>query len=121
MGTMELEMNIARKANLVLLLAAVTTSGAARIARAAESAVPVYNLTLRTDSTPDVTDLPSYLRSITSQYKQPQEQAINIWRWSQRLRKQTSNPMENGQFVFDPIQFFNSYGYCNCGVVSGLN
>ncbi len=57
---------------------------------------PVYNVRLVTDSTPDLTDLPSYLRSITSQYATPQEQAIAIWAWSQRLRKQTSNPIEGG-------------------------
>jgi hypothetical protein len=80
-----------------------------------------YNITLVTDSAPDLTDIDSYLRSITSQYATPQEQAIAIWRWSQRLRKQTTNPMEDGHFVLDPIQMFNSYGYCNCGIISGVN
>ena len=81
----------------------------------------VYNISLVTDSAPDLTDIDSYLRSITSQYKTAQEQAIAIWRWSQRLRKQTSNPVEEGQFVLDPIRMFNSYGYCNCGIISGVN
>ena len=76
---------------------------------------------LLTDSSPDLTDIDSYLRSITSQYATPQEQAIAIWRWSQRLRKQTTNPKEDGHEILDPIQFFNSYGYCNCGIVSGVN
>lgn len=83
---------------------------------------PVYNVRLATDSTPDLTDLESYLRSITSQYSEPQDQAIAIWRWSQRMRKQTSNPQEHGnQDVMDPIEVFNSFGHCNCGIVSGLN
>ncbi len=81
----------------------------------------VYNITLVTDSSPDLTDIDSYLHSITSQYTTSQEKAIAIWRWSQRLRKQTTNPIEDGHFVFDPILMFNSYGYCNCGVVSGVN
>jgi len=81
----------------------------------------VYNITLVSDSVPDLTDIDSYLRSITSQYATPQEQAIAIWRWSQRLRKQTSNPVETGHFVLDPIRMFNSYGYCNCGIISGIN
>jgi hypothetical protein len=81
----------------------------------------VYNITLVTDSAPDLTDIDSYLRSITSQYATPQEQAIAIWRWSQRLRKQTTNPVEEGRFVLDPIAMFNSYGYCNCGIISGIN
>jgi hypothetical protein len=81
----------------------------------------VFNVTLATDSAPDLTDIESYLRSISSQYATPQEQAIAVWRWSQRLRKQTTNPMEAGHFVLDPVLMFNSYGYCNCGIVSGVN
>jgi hypothetical protein len=82
---------------------------------------PVYNVRLATDSTPDLTDLPSYLRSITAQHATPQEKAIAIWRWSQRMRKQTSNPRYLEQDVLDPISVFNSFGHCNCGIVSGLN
>ncbi len=80
-----------------------------------------YNVILVTDNAPDFTDIDAYLRSITSQFKDPQDQATAIWRWSQRLRKQTTNPMEEGHYVLDPIAFFPSYGYCNCGIVSGLN
>jgi hypothetical protein len=80
-----------------------------------------YNVTLVTDNAPDFTDIDAYLRSITSQFKEPQDQAIAIWRWAQRLRKQTTYPVEEGHTVFDPIAFFPSYGYCNCGIVSGLN
>jgi len=90
-------------------------------AAAKQGAGAVFNITLVTDSAPDLTDIDSYLRSITSQYGSPQEQAIAIWRWSQRLRKQTTNPIENGQFVLDPIRMFNSYGHCNCGIISGVN
>ncbi len=82
---------------------------------------PVYNVRLLTNSTPDLTDIKGYLHSITSQFDIPQDKAIAIWRWSQRLRKQASNPVENGHEVLDPIVLFNSYGYCNCGIVSGLN
>ncbi len=113
-------MNLTRLTSKLLLIAAAAALQSPP-SSAAESPAPVYNLSLRTDSTPDLTDLPSYLRSITSQYKDPQDQAIAIWRWSHALRKQTSNPMENGMEVLDPIQLFNSYGHCNCGIVSGLN
>ena len=95
---------------LMLMGALVSASGGA-----------VYNLTLVTDNAPDLTDIDNYLHAITSQYATPQEQAIAIWRWSQRLRKQTTNPIEDGHFVLDPIQMFNSYGYCNCGIISGVN
>lgn len=80
-----------------------------------------YNISLVTDSTPDLTDIESYLRSITAQYSTPQDKAVSIWRWSRRLRKQTTNPVEDGFYVIDPIRMFNSYGYCNCGIVSGVN
>ncbi|HXX94632.1 MAG TPA: hypothetical protein VEN81_13445, partial [Planctomycetota bacterium] len=80
-----------------------------------------YNVTLATDSTPDFTDIDSYLRSVTSQYSTPQEKAIGVWRWSQRLRKQTSFPTEGGHAVNDPILFFTSYGYTMCGIISGIN
>ena len=80
-----------------------------------------YNVALVTQNTPDLTDIDSYLRSITAQYPTPQERAIAIWRWSQRLRKQTTNPMEDGHYVLDPILMFDNYGSCNCGIISGLN
>jgi len=80
-----------------------------------------YNVTLATDSAPDFTDVDSYLRSITSQYAAPQEKAIGVWRWSQRLRKQTSFPTEGGHVVNDPIHFFSSYGYTMCGIISGID
>ncbi|HLY09462.1 MAG TPA: hypothetical protein VKW04_09190 [Planctomycetota bacterium] len=80
-----------------------------------------YNITLVTDAAPDVTDIDSYLRSITSQYDQPQDKAVAVWRWSQRLRKQTSPPAEEGHEVSDPIQFFSSYGYTMCGIISGVD
>ncbi len=80
-----------------------------------------YNISLLTDSSPDLTDVDRYLHSITSQYSTQQEQAIAIWRWSQRLRKQMTNPLEGGLYVLDPVRMFNSFGYCNCGIISGVN
>jgi len=80
-----------------------------------------YNITLVTDAAPDFTDLDAYLRSITSQYDKPQDKAIAVWRWSQRLRKQTSYPTEEGHEVCDPILFFGSYGYTMCGIISGID
>ena len=116
--------------NGVAVILAVVFFGAALGALGQESPNPlssnslagaVYNISLVTDSAPDLTDIESYLRSITSQYATPQDQAIAIWRWSQHLRKQTTNPVEDGHYVLDPVQMFNSYGYCNCGIISGIN
>ncbi|HEV3028124.1 MAG TPA: hypothetical protein VG457_11160, partial [Planctomycetota bacterium] len=103
---------------LSLLLAAPEPQSSA--AKADATGVD-YNITLATDSTPDFTDLESYLRSITSQYPTPQEKAVGVWRWSQRLRKQTSYPTEGGHAVNDPILFFTSYGYTMCGLISGID
>jgi len=115
---------------LAAVLTAILVAPPAMTAAAQDLAPPaapgpasgaVYNVMLVTDSAPDLTDIDSYLRSIASQYAAPQEQAIAIWRWSQRLRKQATNPFEDGHGVLDPILMFNSYGYCNCGIVSGVN
>src|SRR5262249_40282577 len=92
-----------------------------RPTRAAPAWGADYNITLVTDSAPDFTDIDSYLRSITSQYATPQEKAIAVWRWSQRRRKQTNYVTEHGSWVLDPILFFTSYGYTNCGIVSGVD
>ena len=108
--------NICTVAWVILLMAATEEVKASTPNLATD-----YNITLVTDSAPDLTDIDSYLYSITSQYNSPQEKAIAIWRWSQRLRKQTSNAMEDGHFVLDPITLFNSYGHCNCGIISGVN
>lgn len=81
----------------------------------------IYNLHLQTDSTPDYTDINSYVHSITDAWSTPQEKAIAVWRWDRRSRRQTSNATEDGRLVWDPIQHFNSYGSMNCGVISSLN
>ena len=100
----------------LLLLAALAPP-----AQEADDPGAAWNVSLVTDNVPDLTDLDRYLASITSQFEDPQDQAISIWRWSQRLRKQTTNPIEDGHYVLDPIALFNSYGHCNCGIISGLN
>ena len=80
-----------------------------------------YNITLVTDRAPDFTNVDRYLYSITSQFATPQEKAINVWRWSQRLRKQTSWPDEDGHEILDPILMFTSYGHTQCGIISGID
>lgn len=106
---------------LLLLSVFAMMQGLASGAGAAPDGGTVYNIVLQTDSVPDLTDVDRYLRSITSQYATPQEKAISIWRWSQRLRKQKTNPREEGHEVLDPIRLFNDYGHCNCGIISGVN
>ncbi|HYG75577.1 MAG TPA: hypothetical protein VEK08_11290 [Planctomycetota bacterium] len=104
-----------------LLIVVLVASSMRAQEQTSAGAAPVYNISLLTDSAPDFTDIQSYLRSITSQFDTPQEKAINIFRWSQRLRKQTSYPTEDGHEVLDPIFFFTSYGYTMCGIISGID
>jgi hypothetical protein len=92
-----------------------------QVVRAPEAPGLDYNITLVTDNAPDFTDVESYLRSVTSQFSTPQEKAVNVWRWSQRLRKQTAYPTEEGHEVLDPITMFTSYGYTQCGIISGID
>jgi RNA polymerase sigma factor (sigma-70 family) len=92
-----------------------------RIAVAPSPPAADYNITLVTDRAPDFTNIESYLHSVTSQFATSQEKAINVWRWSQRLRKQTAWPDEGGHEVLDPILMFTSYGYTQCGIISGID
>jgi len=103
--------------------ARLATTAALFMAAAAGAAklAPVYGITLVTDRAPDFTDIASYLKSVTGQFATPQEQAVNIWRWSHRLRKQASVAVEDGEEVLDPILQFTSYGHGNCGIISAVN
>ena len=108
-------MAVIRRIAVVILLALPAVGAAVPPVPAA------HHVTLITDSAPDFTDVASYLASVTAQYSTSQEKAIGVWRWSQRLRKQTGVPEEEGQEVLDPILFFTSYGYTNCGIISGID
>ncbi|MBN1443516.1 MAG: hypothetical protein JXA90_12470, partial [Planctomycetes bacterium] len=80
-----------------------------------------YNIRLRTDSTPDFTDIESFVRTICGHLDTPQEKAIAIWRWGRRSRHQTSCAMDRGRLIWDPILHYSSYGFMNCGIISALN
>src|ERR1035438_5545668 len=69
---------------VVVFLEALNTVGQDSPNLFPSNALPgtAYNVTLVTDSAPDLTDIDSYLRSITSQYATPQEQGIALWRRS---------------------------------------
>jgi len=79
------------------------------------------NIRLVTDSAPDLTDIESYVRSITGNFEDPQDRAIAIWRWGRRNRHQTRCATDRGRLIWDPVLHFNSYGYMNCGIISALN
>jgi len=81
----------------------------------------VYNLRLLTDNGPDYTDIDSFVHSVCSHLKTPQDRCIAVWRWGRRSRRQTSCAGEDGRLIWDPILHYNSYGTMNCGVISALN
>lgn len=79
----------------------------------------VYNLHLYTDSNPDYTTVESFLETALPVWQTPQEQAIALWRWGVRNRRQTSATYENGRPIYDPVLMFNDYANTYCAYISG--
>jgi hypothetical protein len=81
----------------------------------------VYNLKLLTDASPDYSDLPSLVRSATSQWRAPVQKCGALFYWNHLARRQTT-PMElHGLELTDPIRQFNDYGYTMCSTIAGIN
>lgn len=88
----------------------------AGLARAA-----VFNLKVVTDATPDYSDLPSMVRSVTGNWETPEQKCWAMFYWNHLARRQTT-PMElHGMAVTDPIRQFNDYGYTMCSTIAGIN
>lgn len=90
------------------------------LAWSAPSTASVYNLHLYTDSSPDLVDRESLVRSATEVFGEPQEQATALWRWAVRWRRQLYPTEERWTHLRDPILFFNSYAGTWCGSISGM-
>ncbi|MGA2033092.1 MAG: hypothetical protein ABSG68_12610 [Thermoguttaceae bacterium] len=95
---------------------AVVLCGAAASARA-----EVCNIKVLTDATPDYTDMPSMIRSITGKWSTPAEKCWAVWYWNHLGRRQTIPMSLHGLDVSDPIRQFNDYGYTMCSTVAGIN
>ena len=80
-----------------------------------------FQLRLTSDASPDFTDLPSLVHSVTDRWDTPEEKCIAIWSLARNSRRQTACSRENGRLLWDPILQYNSYGALNCGIVSSLN
>ncbi len=88
---------------------------------ASPAAAEVCNLKVVTDASPDYSDLPSMVRSITANWPTPQEKCWALFYWSHIARRQTS-PMDlHGMALTDPIRQFNDYGYTMCSTIAGIN
>ncbi|MCY3019430.1 MAG: discoidin domain-containing protein [Planctomycetota bacterium] len=81
----------------------------------------VCNLKVVTDASPDYTDMPSLVRSVTSNWPTPREKVWAMFYWTHLGRRQTAPMMIHGMECADPIRQFNDYGFAMCSTVSGIN
>ena len=81
----------------------------------------VCNLKIVTDASPDYTDLPSMIRSITARWPTAREKCWALWYWNHRGRRQTIPMRLHGLDCSDPIRQFNDYGYMMCSTIAGAN
>src|SRR5437588_5666377 len=81
----------------------------------------VCNLKIATDASPDYSDLPSMIHSITAKWPTTKEKCWAIFYWNHSAPRQTSPMLLHGMELTDPIRQFNDYGYTMCSTISGIN
>jgi hypothetical protein len=81
----------------------------------------VFNLKVVTDASPDYSDLPVMIRSITGQWETPEQKCWVLFYWNHIARRQTQPIELHGMALTDPIRQFNDYGYTMCSTISGIN
>ena len=81
----------------------------------------VYNLKVVTDASPDYSDMESMVRSITGNWKTPEEKCWAMFYWNHIARRQTAPMVLHGLALTDPIRQFNDYGYTMCSTIAGIN
>ena len=84
-------------------------------------AAAVYNLKVVTDASPDYSDLPSLVRSVTGGWETPEQKCWAMFYWNHIARRQTAPMTLHGLALGDPIRQFNDYGYTMCSTISGIN
>jgi len=90
------------------------------MAFAASSPAAVFNIHLYSDSNPDITTRHSFLETALPVWSTPEEQAVAMWRWGVRHRRQVTPTREDGRSILDPILFLNNYAGTNCGYITGM-
>ena len=88
---------------------------------AAPAQAEVCNLKVVTDASPDYSDLPSMVGSITGKWKTPAEKCWAMFYWNHIGRRQTEPIILHGLACGDPIRQFNDYGYAMCSTIAGIN
>jgi len=91
------------------------------VAFAAPATGQVQNLKVLTDASPDYSDLPSMVRSITSRWPTAEQKCWAVFYWNHIARRQTAPMVVHGMAVTDPIRQFNDYGYAMCSTIAGVN
>src|SRR4051812_28149664 len=91
------------------------------ISIAASASAEVCNIKIVTDASPDFTDLPSMVHSITSRWTTPADKCWAMFYWLHIARRQTSPMWLHGLELADPIRQFNDYGFTMCSTISGVN
>src|SRR6266850_6997992 len=81
----------------------------------------VCNLRVVTDASPDYSDMPSMIHSITAKWPTAEERCWAVFYWNHIGRRQTSPMILHGVELTDPIRQFNDYGYTMCSTISGIN
>ena len=94
---------------------------AVSLALAASCAAQVCNVKVVTDQSPDFSDLPSLVHSVTSKWPTTKEKCWAMWHWNHLGRRQTTPMNVHGLDLTDPIMQFNDYGYAMCSTISGIN
>ncbi len=81
----------------------------------------VCNLKVLSDASPDYTDMPSMIHSITGKWPTVPEKLYAMFWWNHVARRQVPPMYQHGLEVTDPIRQFNDYGYTQCSTISGIN
>src|ERR1043166_9604073 len=81
----------------------------------------VCNLKVVTDASPDYSDMPSLLHSVTAKWPTTKEKCWALFYCNHIARRQTAPIILHGLELTDPIRQFNDYGYTMCSTISGIN
>jgi len=85
----------------------------------APTCAAVFNIHLHSDSNPDYTTVESFLETALPVWGDPQSQAVALWRWGVRNRRQTSATYEDDRSLYDPVLMFNDYPNTFCAFIAG--
>src|SRR5438309_1643476 len=102
-------------------LICISILAAALLVSLSVPAAEVCNLKVVTDTSPDYSDMPSMLHSITAKWPTTKETCWALFYWNHIGRRQTAPMLLHGLEVTDPIRQFNDYGYTMCSTISGIN